>query len=64
MDEPNTVLTTDGWGAHRDSQTAGGRWCEDEKDEHINALELKAIYFSLKGLVHIPPAHVRVYGLC
>ena len=64
LGEPNTIITADaslgGWGTHITTQTAGGCWLEGDGEEHINALELKAILFGLKSLLRIPPSHVRV----
>lgn len=53
-DKIGAVLYTDasktGWGAVlEDTKTSGG-WTEFEKDQHINYLELKAVYFGLKAL--------------
>jgi hypothetical protein len=46
---PTVVLMTDaskkGWGAVWDNTRTGGHWCETEANEHINVLELQAIYF-------------------
>ena len=51
---PTSVLTTDaslqGWGACYLGQKTGGRWNLQEKDKHINVLELKAIELGLKSL--------------
>jgi ribonuclease HI len=37
-------------GAVWDNTRTGGHWCETEANEHINVLELQAIYFGLKSL--------------
>ncbi|KAG7309814.1 hypothetical protein JYU34_004322 [Plutella xylostella] len=37
-----------GWGAACGNDRASGRWTEQELDNHINFLELKAAYFGLK----------------
>ena len=53
---PNKVIYTDasksGWGwAHRDTkEQGGGRWSQEEAELHINVLELKAVYLSLRSL--------------
>lgn len=58
--KPEIVIYTDallqGWGAHvtRPNQpplTTGGRWKQNEKDFHINVLELKAIKLGLQSLI-------------
>ena len=62
---PDVEIATDasmeGWGAYRGSQTAGGHWSEREKEEHINVLEMIAIYFGLKSLCSDQGMHVQVY---
>ena len=64
MDEPNTVITTDaslqGWGAHEGNNITGGRWQVSEADDHINVLELNAIYLGLQSLVKKPNKQVRI----
>lgn len=40
--------TSGGWGAVCDTKSTGGRWNEQEKDMHINALELLAIKYGLR----------------
>ena len=64
VDSPSFEVFTDasqlGWGAHRGETTAGGRWTEEETQDHINVLELKAILFGLKSLCHETGAHLRV----
>ena len=53
VSRPTTLLVTDasseGWGAVFGSNTTGGRWSDDEKTDHINVLELKAVLFGLKS---------------
>ena len=53
MGEPNTAVTTDasleGWGAHSDNVEAGGRWLVEECNDHINVLELRAIFLALQS---------------
>lgn len=38
-----------GWGAYCNGQTARGFWNNDDSKRHINYLELKAAYYSLKS---------------
>ena len=51
---PKFSITSDsslvGWGASRDGQTTGGQFTMEEKEDHINILELKAALFALKSL--------------
>ena len=51
--QPQVFLSTDaskvGWGAHLLDFCASGLWHEDEIDEHINQLELKAILHGLRS---------------
>lgn len=46
------TVTTDasnfGWGGHMKNQTVQGQWSKMEKMEHINCLEMKAVFFTLK----------------
>ena len=37
-----------GWGASYNNKSTGGAWLPDEKQLHINILELKAIFFALR----------------
>ena len=50
---PQIILETDasleGWGASVDDNQTGGRWSAQEKENHINYLELLAIYYALKS---------------
>ena len=65
--KPDFVIYTDasreGWGCYnpQTGQKAGGRWSVEEQNDHINTLELKAIWLSL--LSHVKNktgGHVRV----
>ena len=56
-----TDASTEGWGAHREQTTAGGRWTQEEAQDHINVLELRAILLALKSLVFEKGKHVKVY---
>ena len=62
--DPVVTLFTDasneGWGAHLEDRTAGGRWTEQEKEAHINVLELKAILFGLKALCELEDTHIKI----
>ena len=50
-----------GWGAVCNNCEIGGRWSEQEKQNHINVLELKAIQFALKVFREkIEGKHVKV----
>ena len=50
---PQVVLQTDasllGWGAVMNDSKTGGIWNYDEKENHINYLELLAIFYALKA---------------
>ena len=41
-----------GWGAHRGSDIASGRWTPDEATNHFNFLELKAVVHAVKFWRH------------
>ena len=55
IDDSEVNITTDasleGWGAHVEKEVTGGRWLPEERDDHINVLELKAILLGLQSLV-------------
>ena len=63
---PDLEICTDasgeGWGAHRGEVTAVGRWTLNEKQSHINVLELKAVLFGLQSLYDSEKVHVQVYS--
>ena len=50
---PDCTLFTDaseeGWGAHVGDQATGGRWAQEEAQDHINVLELRAIALGLQS---------------
>ena len=50
---PQVVLQTDasllGWGAVMNDSKTGGIWNYDEKENHINYLELLAVFYALKA---------------
>jgi ribonuclease HI len=49
------VLQTDasllGWGAVMNDSKTGGIWNYDEKENHINYLELLAVFYALKAFL-------------
>ena len=62
---PTFILTTDaslaGWGAVFEDASCGGQWKPDEKEFHINVLELKAIEFGLKSFFNQKEnVHIRI----
>jgi hypothetical protein len=52
---PDVILETDasktGWGATCRGQNIKGFWTAEERTEHINALELRAVLLAIKGLL-------------
>ncbi|XP_048250608.1 uncharacterized protein LOC125378710 [Haliotis rufescens] len=42
-----TDASGEGWGAHMDDATIQGKWSSQEKELHINCLEMRAIYLAL-----------------
>lgn len=56
--DPTSFLFTDashyGWGAHLEPMSLSfhGRWTEDQSQLHINILEIMAIRFALKKVMH------------
>lgn len=44
-----TDASNSGWGAHVNGLFAGGRWNTLESTNHINYLELLAIFFALRS---------------
>ncbi len=58
------LLQTDaskkGWGAVYNGTTTGGEWTALEADQHINYLELLAVFLGLRSLCHsIQNVHIR-----
>jgi len=54
----------DGWGAVCREVQVGGQWSQEEKQLHINALELKAAMFALQAFQSVVPErplHVRMF---
>ena len=59
--EIKTDASLNGWGAVMGSSSTGGLYSEEETQDHINVLELKAILFGLKSLAcHIQLAHIKI----
>ena len=48
-----TDTANEGWGAHLGESTARGVWSEPESHLHINFLELKAVFLTLKSFEHL-----------
>jgi hypothetical protein len=50
---PKITITTDasmrGWGAVLGAISIGGRWSSEEQNNHINTLEMMAIFLALKS---------------
>ena len=58
----HTDASTQGWGACDDLEVSNGRWSEEEKEMHINCLELLAVKFALKSFVPLHPEirHIKI----
>ena len=57
-----TGASTFGWGGPLPQRSTSGGWSEDERLLHINALELKAILFTLQAFgLELYGKHVRVF---
>ena len=58
---PDMFLFTDastiGWGAHLDNYQAAGLWSPQDKNQHINWLELQAVFLALQKFEHIVTSH-------
>ncbi len=64
-DNPDITFSSDaskiGWGASSDYFDTGGLYTEEEREEHINILESKAVLFSLKSLFDgLSNKHIQV----
>ena len=64
-DNPTIIITTDasllGWEACGLGQKTGGHFLDEEKDEHVNILETKAVLFGLQSLcVDVNYKHIKV----
>lgn len=62
---PEISIQTDaslqGWGAVLNKHEIGGRWSEDESQNHINYLEILAILLAIKSFIHlIRNKHVKI----
>ena len=59
--EIKTDASLNGWGAVMGSSSTGGLFSDEETQNHINVLELKAILFGLESLArHMRLAHIRI----
>jgi hypothetical protein len=63
--EPDIVITTDasstGWGCTLGKTRAGGYWTKDEAQNHINYLELLAVFLALKSFANsLTGKHIKV----
>lgn len=51
---PDMVITTDAshsdWGAVYKNERFGGRWSESKAENHINVLEMMAVWLALKSV--------------
>lgn len=56
-----TDASLQGWGACKGGHTAGGRWLQTESDDHINALELKAIWLALNSLTNKEDKQIELF---
>lgn len=64
-DNPSVTIRTDasldGFGAVKGSVVTQGIWTQEEKKDHINVLELKAVYLGLMSLCRdMSHCHIRV----
>ena len=54
---PDMVILTDashsGWGAVYKNENIGGRWSESEAENHINVLEMMAVWLALKFVCRV-----------
>ncbi|MBV2113362.1 MAG: hypothetical protein KUF82_20615 [Candidatus Thiodiazotropha sp. (ex Ctena orbiculata)] len=55
--KPDFYLYTDaslvGWGAHLDDRSVSGLWSARWKEQHINVLELRAVWLALKSFCQV-----------
>ena len=63
--KPEFIIQTDssklGWGCVIDEEIFNGRWTEQERNQHINILEMKAILFGLKACLHkVKNKHLKI----
>ena len=64
-DAPTVTLTTDasklGWGAVLDTQSTGGLWSFTESQNHVNCLELLAVFLGLQTFCSsLHDCHIRL----
>ena len=57
-----TDASIQGWGACCEGMSTGGSWINTEKNWHTNALELKAILFSIMLFVKEHGIHVKLFS--
>ena len=58
-----TDASNKGWGAVMGEEKTGGRWTETESNNHINCLELMAVFLGLKALyINITSVHICIYS--
>jgi len=43
-----TDASMEGWGAHWDDNEISGQWSDTMKNQHINVLEMEAVFRALK----------------
>jgi len=58
-----TDVSNEGWGAYDENITINGRWTKEEKELHINELELNAIHIALFSFIKnddIRVKHTRI----
>ena len=59
------VIYTDasniGWGASYEGISKGGPWLLEERQFHINALELKAILLGLKSFIKEEKIYIKIF---
>ena len=65
INDPDIVITSDaslsGWGGVCNGVATGGAWLPEEYAHHINYLEIKAAFFTLKSFaVKLEGKHVRI----
>ena len=64
MENPVLIINTDasktGWGAVFREVSTGGDWKVNEARNHINYLELLAVYFALKSFRKMLSGHIKV----
>ena len=56
-----TDVSNIGWVVSCEGMSTGGPWVLEEKQWHINALELKAIFLDLKSFIKEEKIHIKVF---